>query len=107
MADLKLTDIAERIATAIMDKNWISKEHLIQAIHPILKIWLKKTDSSRKTRNPKTDRLYLTIHTKEIQCKFWHGKAKAMMGESKLKECYKEIDNILIAKGLKKSDSNN
>ena len=70
MNDLSLDEIADKIITAILTEPHINKETLQLRIKPLLKIWLKKTDSFKSNKVDK-NRLQFTIEKRGLSIKFW------------------------------------
>jgi len=98
--DLSLDEIAKRITNAIMNEPYFDRDSLNGIIKPILKIWLKKTDSFKSQKAPKS-RLQETIENRQIQLKFWYNKTKELVNEDTMKSYYKELDEILVNEGYK------
>lgn len=99
--DIKLDDIAERIIDAVLNEPILNRENLHNLIRPILKIWLKGTDSFRRQKAPKS-KLQITIEQRDIEKRFWHNKLKDFIGRENIQKYYDELNDILIKEGYKK-----
>ena len=100
MADLSLDEIAERIINVVLNERYINKESLTKIIKPILKIWLKKADSFKSQKAPKS-KLQSTIESRNIQQKYWLGKVRELLSEDDMKVYYNELDELLFKEGYK------
>ena len=100
MQDIKLEDIATRIIEAILNEPHINKESLKSIIIPNLKIWLKKTDSYKKTGIPKIDKLNYTIAKRDIELKYWYKVTKQTCSTETLQYHYKQLAKELSDSGF-------
>lgn len=100
MGDLPIEDIANRIATSILQLPHLSKDKLIGVITPNLKIWLKTTDAFKTGRATKP-KLQETVELRGLQERFWKSKVKQVKTEEEMKILYKELSDLMVAEGYK------
>ena len=85
--NLSLDEIADRIIDVILDERILSKESLKLRIRPILKIWLKCTDSPKITTNDILPKHIKTLEIRQITIDFWKT-------EFKKKATHEEFVNV-------------
>jgi len=103
MKNLSLNDIASRIADAVLEHRIVSKTSLVAAIRPILEIWIKKADATKKYNGKKTPlaALQKTIESRDVQSEFWRQEMIKIKGKDNMREYYDNLDSLLIEKGYK------
>lgn len=87
MSDLSINEIAERAACAILEERYINKDSIVARLKPILKIWLKKADATKKYkgRNTTLSKLQATIEEEKSEKTFWKNKVKEIDGNNMTK----------------------
>ena len=105
MQNLTLDDITDRIIDAILDSNMFNRVSLQPKIRAILKIWLKKTDETKKYKHRKKTpeaALQKTIESRELQANFWRQFMIDKHGKENMQPFYDMLNKQMIEKGYMK-----
>ena len=100
--DISLDEITKRVVDAILEERHIDKVNLPKLIRPILKVWLKKTDSFKKTKSANKNQLQRTIESRGLKEAYWHAEMKKLTNPQIMYQHYKNIDELLTKEGFKK-----
>lgn len=90
--NLSLDEISNRVVDAVLDERMINKDSLIKRIRPILKIWLKNTDTHKNVSKKPKDKLVHTIEQRGIERDFWKQSLKDIVGDDKMQEYYNIVN---------------
>ena len=89
MDNLSLDEIASRIADKVLETRIVSKKELTEKIRPLLKIWLKKADTTKKYRKKTPEAvLQYTIELEKSTSRFWLEVAREKIGLNNMKPFY-------------------
>lgn len=97
MKDIKLNDICERIADAILADNIFSKPELIVKIRSILKIWFWKRAEPRSNAGGsenKYNKVVQTLHKEKVECLYWRKEIRKLISENEMKFHYIELEKL-------------
>ena len=98
--DLKLDEISERIADAILEERFFNKKTLIEKIKPLLKIWTSNTSvPNKKRRTADTHKLQWTIAKNIAEKRYWLNVLRKEIGEEKVKPYYDECRKHIADSG--------
>lgn len=100
MHDLKIEEIAERVVEAIMAEPVFNKKALIKVTLPALKVWLKKTDTPKKTGNVSKDKYLFTIAKRGVEVQYWKKVVRGFAGGEKMQVHYERLAAEVEAAGL-------
>ncbi len=105
MNNLTLDEIAQRISDVVLGEKFLNKKSLQSKIRPILSIWIKKADKTKKYRGKTTpeSKLQWTIEKEKITSKFWLNTLRAEIGEENVKKYYKKQQELLKSEGYDKN----
>lgn len=100
---IPLEEISKRLVDAILADNILDREKLPAKVHSVLRIWHRAQERPvdyDKTRNAnlKTDmgKLKKVLDKTDFERLFWQRKCRELVGEEKIQDIYKELDNLLI-----------
>lgn len=101
--DIKIEEIANRMADAIISDNVFTKEKLIPKIVSILKIWINVKNQPVLGRRRKTNlEQMIQIQQKyKIEKDFWKNKVKNLTNRP-MQSYYNELQEIVDNSGLSK-----
>lgn len=94
--DIKVSEVVNRIIDVVLEENIISKESLQKRIHPILSIWVRKRNLTKKSSNPKNiNNQIRALEMQRVETQFWKHKCKDIVNDSEMNEFYSELDEYI------------
>lgn len=96
-------EISDRIVSTFLEDAFLNKEKMIERCKVILKAWIKVSDVPKNYDKPTSDygKLKQNMVRKDIEAQYWRKSLISIIGEEKMKNYYKEMDEILIKNKLK------
>lgn len=100
--DLSLEETAEVITNIILEEKFLNKEHLIKKLVPILALWTKKADKTKKL-SASDEVIDKTIRSRDFARRFWLNKVRESCNNDTIimQPLYDELDELMIKEGFK------
>ena len=102
-SDLGLDEISRRVVEAVVESNYVNPTQLLPRIRSILRIWLTRRDSVKRTKPRPKNRYTKSVKTLEkekFECVYWKRELRSIIGEEEMKKHYQVLEEKLDESGL-------
>lgn len=105
MNDLSIEEVTRRVVEGILDLRYFDRQSLSDKVRPILRVWLKQADKTKKyrgvgKRNVPQAKLQYTIDKEKFTCKMWLNELRKVVSEDEMKKLYEAHKTELKRAGL-------